>query len=45
MKLYWLAFIWIVKQQKFRIRPLFKQLFDIIRSDKFYSNKQFNIPS
>ncbi len=35
----------IVKQQKFRIWPLFKQLFDIIRFDKFYSNKQFNIPN
>ena len=43
-KLYYFANILIVKQQKFRIWPLFKQLFDIIRFDKFYSNKQFKIP-
>jgi hypothetical protein len=43
MKLYQLANILIVKQQKFRIWPLFKQLFDIFRFDKFYSNKKFNI--
>jgi hypothetical protein len=45
MKLYLDANILIVKQQNFRIWPLFKQLFEIIRFDKFYSNKQSNIPN